>query len=769
MTRSGVHWDLPYVSYSFNYNSTAGNALDATFQSWVNIAIQTIEEMFGFDFVQYSGPASITINGSRGDGTYAYGTWYTPANNLQSGQLFFDQSWTTNQSSSLFYGSYGLLTIIHELLHAIGLEHPGYYNVTGGYFTDALFQQDTHRYSIMSYFHAASDGSGTSHWAKNGNDWVWIYPQTPMVYDLLALTDGNFAGLFAGYNLNPTTRAGDTTYGYNATPGINSVLNFAINGSPVLTIYDAGGVDTLDLSGDVVTSTGLVTYDANGAPVATEAVRTSSVIDIRPGQYSSTHGMTNNIGVAFNTIIENVIGTRFDDTIFGNYWNNVLSGESGNDNINGGDGADIIDGGVGADVLDGGGNIGGDTVSYFTSVSGVHINLGRGIYSGGTAEGDTLSNFQNIIGSNYDDILNASFNGAMEGHAGNDFLYGWFSQTATGGAGMDWFVFMDDRGGPGSAGIVMDYSTEDVIYLGGSDALPSFSVQGPGVFIGNIWLDGAGASDVTIVTQKSTLLLNDTNKSSIRLVLGQGASALGAFGEYNYNTFDTNFNDVWTIIVSAYTSANILDYILTTYDPEQLYHSLNSDHDQSASGNWSRIDTYYSAASVIDFKWLAYDTGQPLYAASIDFDQTTASSWSEIQSFYSAAGVTDFSYVYYDAGQPLHSSATDYDQTLAHSWSRIETFFSTAATTDFYWAYYDAGQPYFAATVDYDQTSSNTWSQIQTFFSSAGVTDFTWAYFDAGQPLYARLVDYDQGNLYAWNQHIVEYDTSTHVLNDYYI
>ena len=42
--------------------------------------------------------------------------------------------------------------------------------------------------------------------------------------------------------------------------------------------------------------------------------RETTLIDLREGEYSSTHGMTYNIGIAFGTVIENAIGTIFHDT-----------------------------------------------------------------------------------------------------------------------------------------------------------------------------------------------------------------------------------------------------------------------------------------------------------------------------------------------------------------------------------------------------------------------------------------------------------------------
>ena len=91
----------------------------------------------------------------------------------------------------------------------------------------------------------------------------------------------------------------------------------------------------------------------------------------------------------------------------GNALNNVLIGNSGQ----------CSDRGAGADTLNGGGGV--DTASYATSSAGVAVSLVTGIGSGGDAEGDRLSNIENLTGSNFDDTLegNASNNILMEGQA----------------------------------------------------------------------------------------------------------------------------------------------------------------------------------------------------------------------------------------------------------------------------------------------------------------------------------------------------------------
>ena len=94
----------------------------------------------------------------------------------------------------------------------------------------------------------------------------------------------------------------------------------------------------------------------------------------------------------------------------GNALDNVLIGNSGNN---------VLIGGAGADTLDGGG--GTDTASYASSLAGVTVSLMTGSGSGGDAQGDTLTNIENLTGSNFDDTLEGnSLNNVLVGGLGTD-------------------------------------------------------------------------------------------------------------------------------------------------------------------------------------------------------------------------------------------------------------------------------------------------------------------------------------------------------------
>ena len=115
----------------------------------------------------------------------------------------------------------------------------------------------------------------------------------------------------------------------------------------------------------------------------------------------------------------------------------------------GGDGDDTLIGGEGEDHLDGG--VGDDTLSYANSEEAVTIDFQNGTVSGGDAQDDTIANFENAIGSNYDDTITGD-SGAnrLDGGLGADRL--------SGGDGSDVFVL-----GPNAQGIdtIVDFDAAE--------------------------------------------------------------------------------------------------------------------------------------------------------------------------------------------------------------------------------------------------------------------------------------------------------------------
>ena len=121
--------------------------------------------------------------------------------------------------------------------------------------------------------------------------------------------------------------------------------------------------------------------------------------------------------------IEDLFGSDYNDTLVGDGKSNSLSGSDGDDILKGLDGDDKLFGGDGADVLDGGEGV--DIAYYIFSTGAVHIDLQQGTASGGSAEGDTLIDIENLLGGGFGDTLagNQAAND-INGLLGDDIILG---------------------------------------------------------------------------------------------------------------------------------------------------------------------------------------------------------------------------------------------------------------------------------------------------------------------------------------------------------
>ena len=221
-------------------------------------------------------------------------------------------------------------------------------------------------------------------------------------------------------------------------------------------------------------------------------------------------GAQNTIGAGTDTLsnFENLKGSNFNDTLTGNA------------------GSNLIIGGLGNDILSG--DAGTDTASYETATTGVTVNLGlitaQNTVGAGT---DTLSNFENLKGSNFSDTLtgNAS-NNVIIGGLGNDVLNGGtgtdtasYETATTGvtvsllligtqntvGAGTDTLLNFENLTGSNLNDTLTGNTGNNVLSgLGGHDTL----VGG----LGNDQLNGGSGQDKFIF---NTALNATTNKDTI--------------------------------------------------------------------------------------------------------------------------------------------------------------------------------------------------------------------------------------------------------------
>ena len=290
-------WNYSFPSTQPSYDTDLDNAKGWTAFTDTQIArtkqaLELITNIFDFKFVESNNPSALNT--------------FTFANNIQSdsaayaqlpskyffgSDIFIDKSDGIDKFSD---GTYGALTLIHEIGHALGLKHPfaGKDNVTP-YLPTA---ENKTLWTLMSYESSPDQYS---------------FNFSPL--DIAALQ----------YIYGPSTKA---------RTGNN---NYAISQNSYNFIWDGVGNDTLDAS---VLTQGATLYMTPGYWSFVGSARASTITSA--GQAT----------VNFGTVLENLIGSAFADNLHGNDVNNVINGGAGNDQITGGGGNDNIDGGVGIDI-----------------------------------------------------------------------------------------------------------------------------------------------------------------------------------------------------------------------------------------------------------------------------------------------------------------------------------------------------------------------------------------------------------------------------------
>lgn len=349
------------VTVNINHESMTENGKTLALR-----ALQAWTEVTGIRFVPGSYEDAL-IRFHENDNPDLKGEIRGHENDIHIGAQHIDDS-KGNINHEVFY------YFLHEIGHALGLEHSSNYNSGEN---DPI---DSAQSTVMSY--------------KVG----YINAVTPQIADIIAIHNL--------YGIKQEFRTGDTVYGIgtNLHEKTNGHLKEALDdltSNPVLeqtrtsfTILDNGGIDTIDFSND----------------------QTAQKVNLNPEWASNVYGARQgNMIIARGTIIENYIGGSSLDLIIGNDANNILEGRNGDDTLEGGPGADTLNGGPGR-----------DTVSYESSSAGVLVRLHdtRAVRFG-DAEGDTLIDFEHLTGSAHNDILAGDGgDNILTGGDGDDTLYG---------------------------------------------------------------------------------------------------------------------------------------------------------------------------------------------------------------------------------------------------------------------------------------------------------------------------------------------------------
>ena len=279
------------------------------------------------------------------------------------GYAVFNQEgygWTTN---GLKPGGYGYVTILHEIGHLFGLDHPwdegGFYEEGGDEHPEPGFPGAT---SWKTGVNGLNQGVFTTMtyndgWSGQPSKSVdWGYQIGPGAFDIAAMQ--------TLYGVNTNYHAGEDTY---TLPGKNA------SGTGWFTLWDAGGDDTIQVP--------------SGAGSATIDLRAATLEPGDPGAggyVSWLNGISGGFTIANGVVVENAIGGAGNDRLHGNESSNRLTARGGQDILTGEEGADYF---IFVSLTDSPAGAKRDTITDFESgedfidLSSIDISAATGIQS----------------------------------------------------------------------------------------------------------------------------------------------------------------------------------------------------------------------------------------------------------------------------------------------------------------------------------------------------------------------------------------------------
>lgn len=269
-----------------NSKETGFLPFTSTEQSQLKLALDTISAICGIQFNQTLDEVNANIRYANSNQTESEG--YAIYKGVNKRDVFINVSNMNDKSTP---GSYLFNALIHETGHALGLKHPGDYNLNSS--GDPPFSPngfDSQLYWVMSYLNYKSN--------------IQPYGSSPMSLDIAALQD---------------------LYGL---PKVSTAVNFVINKSDILQTATPFGI--------------------YGSKIDASAVSGNSIISLTAGSYSSMgndlygNQAHDNIVIPWGSQYTGAVGGIGNDFIICNDLGNSTTGGAGNDTIYGGAGRDVV-------------------------------------------------------------------------------------------------------------------------------------------------------------------------------------------------------------------------------------------------------------------------------------------------------------------------------------------------------------------------------------------------------------------------------------------
>ena len=347
----------------------------------------------------------------------------------------------------------------------------------------------------------------------------------------------------------------------------------------------------------------------------------------------SITGPQDTLGAGRDTLvnIENLMGNNENDTLTGNSGNNSIVGNGGNDLINGGAGDDFLDG-----------SDGNDTVSYAGSSSGVTVNLSlTTAQNTGGAGIDTLRNFENITGSDWNDtFIGTAGDNVFNGGAGYDMVdysnatgaitinLGIGTAQNTGSAGTDTFISIEHATGSQFDDVITGTNYWNNLYGGdGNDTLNGMG-GGDNLFGGNgdDRLYGGSGADTLTGGQGNDLLDGgaDTDEASYADATNGVTVSLLLAGQQQ----QTNWGLDTLISIENLTGSNSADTLIGDANNNVIDGGAGNDNMDGGLGN-DTVRFQYATSGVVASLLTGTATGGAGNDTFVNFENITGSNFND--------------------------------------------------------------------------------------------------------------------------------------------
>lgn len=408
--------NIPTLAEYEPYNNDGYTAFTEAQRANFRDAVAVYQSVTGILFVEVDEDGMIDVFNTSGS---AWGGWanypYTTGTYTSDGYLVIDNSGNYDE------GSFAFTTILHEIGHAVGLQHPHGGTVT---LTPAL---DDLAHTVMTYNNSAPYPSTLGsfdlealayYYGAVQNMSAWTYS---FVADVFTISGGGLGDVIYGVmgeNDISGGRGRDTLIGRDSDDILrgDGAIDILIGSGGADTLYGGGGRDML------------YGFDAVGG---------------------------------INYSVDTLHGGGGNDTLIGSSGGDILNGDNGNDILHGNGGGDTLNGGGNNDTLYGGS--GHDTLNGDGGNDTLYGEVGFDTLNGGGGDDDLFGDVEGDTDSANSDTL--------RGDAGNDRLYGMVGIDYLYGGGGDDKLFGDaDASVTGYADQLYGEGGNDRLFgFGGSD------------------------------------------------------------------------------------------------------------------------------------------------------------------------------------------------------------------------------------------------------------------------------------------------------------